>query len=385
MQQFLLSILGSDVAQLTLGWRLAIVAGIILVAFLVDVLFTRLITPLVQRMARRTDTQWDDIILSPRVCRAFSHTLPPLVLALALPFALHGIAEVIVTRLMYAYIIYKVSYFLTVLMHAIFNVFMHEQHAKASSLKGILQTLQIIVWIVAILIIVSVLIDRSPLLLLTGLGAAATVLMLIFQDSIKGLVAGVQLSVNDMVRVGDWITMPSRGTDGVVTEITLSTVKVRNWDNTVLTIPPYAMLTDTFQNWRGMSESAGRRFTRSVNISLYTVHALDARAVADYQARGWLPATAQAGVATNLEAFRGFMLDHLRRMPDINEQMTLMVRQLPATSEGVPIQVYAFSHIKEWEAYEQLQARILEFMLAKMPEFDILPYQRSCDKAENYQ
>ena len=384
MEQWLVSNLGSDASDLS-GWlRLLIVLGIIVVAYLVDLLFSRLVTPLLQRMVSKTSTQWDDILLSPRVCHAFSHILPPVILATAMPFAVQGMLKLLLERLLAIYIIYNVCYFVTVLMHAVFDIFIHEKHAKASSLKGILQTLQIIVWILGIIIMISVLMDRSPLYLITGLGAAATVLMLVFQDSIKGLVSGLQLSMNDMVRVGEWICVPSRDIDGVVTEISLTTVKVRNWDNTILTVPPYALLTDTFQNWRGMSESDGRRLTRSVHVNMHTISLLDAAQVSEYQQAGWLPADARVGEATNLEAYRGFIYDYLYRLPEINQQMTLMVRQLPASSEGVPVQAYAFSRIKEWEAYEALQARIMEFMLATMPRFGILPYQRSSDKPQNY-
>lgn len=382
MEQWLVNNLGSDASQLS-GWvRLGIVAAIIAAAFLVDLIFTKVIIPVVQKVAAKTSTQWDDILLSERVCRSFSHILPPVILTAALPFAVQGTLELIVMRLLRIYIIYNVSYFITTLLHAIFNVFIHEQHAKASSLKGILQTLQIVVWIISVILMVSVLMDRSPLFLITGLGAAATVLMLIFQDSIKGLVAGVQLSMNDMVRVGDWICMSGRGVDGVVTEITLSTVKVQNWDNTILTIQPYALLTDTFQNWRGMSEAQGRRIARSVNVNMHTIRLLNASELQQYQAKGWLPATATVGMATNLEAYRGFLRQRLVQMPELNEQMTLMVRQLHATSEGVPVQVYAFSHTKVWEEYEEIQARIVEYMLAMMPQFGILPYQRSADKPD---
>lgn len=383
MEQWLINNLGSDASSLS-GWmRLAIVAGIVLVAYLVDLIFRKAVTPVLQKIAQRTSTQWDDILLAPNVCAAFSHILPPVILASALPFFTQGTFEIIISRLLRLYIIYNVAYFVTTLMHAIFNIFMHEKHAKASSLKGILQTLQILVWILAVIIMISVLLDRSPVYLITGLGAAATVLMLVFQDSIKGLVAGVQLSMNDMVRVGDWITMPARGVDGVVAEISLSTVKVRNWDNTIMTIQPYALLTDTFQNWRGMKESDGRRLTRAVNVNMLTVRLLTARQIEEYQEKGWLPASAKQGSATNLEAFRGCLLQYLRQMPELNEQMTLMVRQLPASSEGIPVQVYAFSHTKVWEEYEEIQARIIEYMLALMPKFDILPFQRSGDRPQS--
>jgi len=380
IEYWLLHSFGSEQSNLSPWMRLAVFVGIIFAAFLVDIIVRKLIIPSLQKLAKKTTTKWDDIMLSKKVCNAASALLPPIVLAAGLPLAVHGTLEIIISKLTIIYIVINACRFLSAVMGGVYGIFVYEEHKRARSLLGILQTLQIIVWIIGIILIISILLGRSPLFLITGLGAAATVLMLVFQDSIKGLVAGIQLSINDMVRVGEWISMPSRGVDGVVTEITLSTVKVQNWDNTLMTIQPYSLLTDTFQNWRGMSESAGRRLTRAIHIDMFSVRFLDAREVADYQAKGYLPASAQAGNATNLEAMRGALLQHLRQMPEINDQMTLMVRQLPTTSEGIPIQVYAFSHTKVWEEYEEIQSRIIEYMIAFMPQFGILPYQRSSDK-----
>lgn len=382
IEYWLLHSFGSESSNLSPWMRLVVVLAIILVAFLVDIIVRKLIVPGLKKLAKKTTTKWDDILLSDRVCNAASALLPPIVLAAFLPLALHGTLALVVGKLTTIYIIINACRFLAALLGGIYNIFVYEEHKRARSLLGILQTLQIIVWIVGIILIISIVLNRNPLYFITGIGAAATVLMLVFQDSIKGLVAGIQLSLNDMVRVGEWIAMPSRGVDGVVTEITLSTVKVQNWDNTLMTIQPYSLLTDTFQNWRGMSESDGRRFTRSVHIDMFSIRFLNASEVADYQAKGYLRASAKAGIATNLEAFRGALLSYLRQMPEINEKMTLMVRQLASTDEGIPVQVYAFSHTKVWEEYEDLQARIIEYMIATMPQFDILPYQRSSDKAK---
>jgi len=186
-----------------------------------------------------------------------------------------------------------------------------------------------------------------------------------------------------MVRVGEWISMPSRGVDGIVTEITLSTVKVQNWDNTLMTIQPYSLLTDTFQNWRGMTQSGGRRITRSINVNMNSVHFLNADEVRAFQAAGHLPATAQPGACTNLEAYRNCLSNHLHQLPELNTDMTLMVRQLEPTAEGIPVQIYGFSRTKVWEEYEGIQARLVEYMVSLMPQFDILPYQRSSDKPLN--
>lgn len=380
IEYWLLHSFGSADSTLSPWMRLVVFLGVILGAYLVDIIVSKLLLPGLQKLAKKTSTQWDDILLSDKVCRAASALLPPIVLAAALPWTVQGTLQLVIGKLTTIYIVINACRFLSALMGGVYNIFIYEERKHARSLLGILQTLQIVVWIIGVILIISILLGRSPLYLITGLGAAATVLMLIFQDSIKGLVAGIQLSLNDMLRVGEWICMPSRGVDGVVTEITLSTVKVQNWDNTLMTIQPYSLLTDTFQNWRGMSESAGRRLTRAVHVDMFSIRLLNAKEVADYQAKGYLPATAQPNIATNLEAFRGALYCYLRQMPEINEEMTLMVRQLPSTDEGVPVQVYAFSHTKVWEEYEEIQARIIEYMIAIMPQFGILPYQRSSDK-----
>ncbi len=357
-----------------------IVLGIILVSFAAYFIVKYGIIPLVRKFVARTATQWDDILLSERVCRAFSHIIPPVIMIIALPYALKGEFENLIVRLLQVYIIYAVCYFITAFLRGIFDVFVHYKEEKAGSLKGILQTFQIIVWFFGIILMVSTLMGRSPVVLMTGLLSASVVLMLVFQDTIKGLVAGIQLSMNDMVRVGDWISMPGRGVDGTVTEITLSTVKVQNFDKTILTIQPYNLLTDTFQNWRGMTESEGRRFRRSINVDVNSVKFLSAAKVAEYQKKGYLPETAQVGEATNLEAYRGAIYQYLSAKPEINTKLNLMVRHLPQTAEGIPVEVYAFTFTKKWEDFEAIQARVLEYMFARMKEFDILAYQRIGDR-----
>lgn len=380
MDQWLIENLGSDTSQLTGGIRLLIVLGIIVISFATYFVVKYGVIPIVQKIVKQTETQWDDILLSERVCRAFSHIVPPVIMSIALPYALKGTFEVAVVRLLYAYIIYVVCYFLTVFLRGIFEVFVHLKDTKAGSLKGILQTLQIIVWFVGIILMASTLMGRSPVYLITGLLSASVVTMLIFQDSIKGLVAGIQLAINDMVRVGDWITIPNRGVDGNVIEMTLSTVKVQNFDMTILTIPPYTLLSDTFQNWRGMKESGGRRIKRGINIDVGSVKFLTAAQVDEYRQRGYLPDTARAGQATNLEAYRGAIRQYLTEQPEINKEMTLIVRQLAQAAEGIPVEIFAFTYIKKWEDFEDVQSRLLEYMLARTHEFGLKPYQRISDR-----
>ncbi|MBP5346680.1 MAG: mechanosensitive ion channel, partial [Bacteroidales bacterium] len=197
------------------------------------------------------------------------------------------------------------------------------------------------------------------------------VLMLVFQDSIKGLVASIQLMFNDMLEVGDWIVMTPRNVDGVVIEMTLTTIKVRNWDNTILTIPPYNMLTETFQNWRGMQESDGRRLRRTIQIDVRSV-----RFLTEKQAERWNIDIENHRPVTNLEVFRTDMYNYLKKSPDINPEMTLMVRQLPATDAGIPVELYAFTRTKVWEEYEEINARLVEYSFAILSKYGLVAYQR---------
>ena len=380
MDQWLIENLGPDTSDMSGGIRLLIVLGIILVSYIAYFIIKYGVIPVVQKIVKQTKTQVDDILLSERVCRAFSHIVPPVIMTIALPYALHGTFEVIVIRLLQIYIIYAVCNFIAAFLRGIFDIFVQVKEQKAGSLKGVLQTFQIIVWFVGIILMTSTAMGRSPFYLITGLLSASVVMMLVFQDAIKGLVAGVQLAINDMVRVDDWITMPSRGVNGIVTEMTLSTVKVKNFDNTILTVQPYTLLTDTFQNWRGMKEGDGRRFNRSINIDVDSVKFLTAAQVADYQKKGYLPETAHAGEATNLEAFRGAIFKYLSERPEINNKLAMIVRHLPQTAEGIPIEILAFTFTKTWEEYEEVQARMVEYMLARTKEFGIKPYQRISDR-----
>lgn len=358
--------LGTNGSEMLWYWRLLIVLGIVALSFLVDLLFAHLIIPAIKRLTSRTETQLDDILLSQKVCNAFSNILPPIVLSFALPFALNGTLEMIAGRLCNAYIIICVIRFLCVVVGAFYNLFVYTRGEKARSLKGLAQTLQIILTVLGIILVISTLLDKSPMILISGLGAMAAVMMLVFQDSIKGLVAGIQLSFNDMLAHGDWISMPSRNVDGVVTDITLTTVKVQNWDNTILTIPPYTLVTETFQNWKGMQQSTGRRLSRQICIDVNTVRFLD-----------------KASGRTNLQQYREELYKYLQQHPAINADMTLMVRQLKAGTEGIPVEIYAFTRTKVWEEYEAIQAQLVEYALAILPEYGLRAYQRGSDFRQN--
>ncbi|QIO26550.1 mechanosensitive ion channel [Serratia marcescens] len=264
-------------------------------------------------------------------------------------------------------------------------------------LRGIFQGLKLVAAILIGIMIVSLLMGKSPLLLLSGLGAMTAVLMLVFKDPILGLVAGIQLSANDMLKIGDWLEMPKYGADGAVTDIGLTTVKVRNWDNTVTTIPTYALISDSFKNWRSMSESGGRRIKRSLNIDTGSVHFLSEEKQRRLQRNPLLhsylnnktqelsqhnqkiavdlASPLNGRRLTNLGTLRAYLEAYLRAHPRIHQNMTLMVRQLAPTPEGLPLEIYAFTNTTVWAEYESIQADIFDHILAVIDEFGLRVHQ----------
>ena len=259
---------------------------------------------------------------------------------------------------------------------SLYTISSEHEKLKNHPLKGVYQMLKLIVICIGVIIIISTLIDKDPMNILTGLGASAAILMLVFKDTIMGLVAGVQLSANNMLRPGDWITMPKYGADGTVIEVTLTTVKVQNWDNTITTIPPYALVSDSFQNWRGMRESGGRRIKRSLNIDMTTVHFCTPQQLKNFEKRGWLEGFERTGKEeVNLHVFRHYLERYLRYHPRVNTSLTLMVRQLQPTPQGLPIELYFFSANKDWIPYERLQAEVFDHVLAVLPQFGLKVFQ----------
>lgn len=264
-------------------------------------------------------------------------------------------------------------------------------------LRGIFQGLKLVAAILIGIMIVSLLMGKSPLLLLSGLGAMTAVLMLVFKDPILGLVAGIQLSANDMLKIGDWLEMPKYGADGAVTDIGLTTVKVSNWDNTVTTIPTYALISDSFKNWRSMSESGGRRIKRSLNIDTGSVHFLSEEEQRRLQRNPLLHSYLNVKTQelsqhnqeiavdlasplngrrlTNLGTLRAYLEAYLRAHPRIHQNMTLMVRQLAPTPEGLPLEIYAFTNTTVWAEYESIQADIFDHILAVIDEFGLRVHQ----------
>ena len=358
-------------------WAMA-VAAIAFVIVVANVLCRRLLIPLVKRLVSHTRTTWDDIFFNDTLLVDATHLVSPILIAVLMPMAFaegNGVLEFLL-KVNTIYLIAVVAKLLCSFLSALYELSNRQDSLKNQPLKGVYQMLKIVVVCVALIIVVSVLIDKNPGYILTAVGASAAVLMLVFKDLILGLVAGVQLSANDMLRPGDWISMPKHGADGDVIEVTLTTVKVQNWDKTITTIPPYALISDSFQNWRGMQDSGGRRVKRSVFIDMRSITFCTEEQMVDFEKRGWLEGVEREDkFVVNLHIFRNYLENYLRSHHRVNQKMTIMVRQLQPTAQGLPLELYFFSDGTAWVPYEHLQSEIFEHVFAVLPTFGLRVFQ----------
>ncbi|WP_010484616.1 mechanosensitive ion channel family protein [Pseudomonas sp. S9] len=333
------------------------------------------------------------------VIKRLSNIVPALILSNGIR-VIEGLPEslvTIVTNVCSAFIVLTVALAINAILNIINTLYQRRPDAHQRPIKGYIQVIQIVISLVALILIIAALIDRSPVILLSGLGAMAAVLMLIFQDTILSLVASIQISSNDIVRVGDWIEMPQLNADGDVIDIALHMVKVQNWDKTITSIPTRRFITDPFKNWRGMQECGGRRIKRSLFLDQSSIHFLSADELAHLQqmkllkqylsdknteVSQWNKALAgdaevQANTRrlTNIGTLRAYIENYLKHHPDIHQQMTQLVRQLAPTAEGLPIEIYCFTTTISWGRYEGIQSDIFDHMLAILPEFGLRVYQ----------
>ena len=374
--------------------------GVLLVAYLADTVCRKILLKVVSRLVKQTKATWDDIVFDRKVMVHLSRMVAPILIYILLPLAFSDAESAtlaLILRFCLIFIIIMFLSFISALLTAVYTVYSEKEQFRDRPLKGLLQTVQVILYFVGGIIVVSILIDRSPGVLLTGLGASAAVLMLVFKDSIMGFVSGVQLSANNMLKVGDWITMPKYGADGDVIEVSLNTVKVRNFDKTITTIPPYLLVSDSFQNWRGMQESGGRRIKRSINIDMNSVRFCTPEMLAKYRKiqllANYVEQTEQVikeyneehhidnsilvngRRQTNLGVFRAYLNCYLKRHPGVNHNMTCMVGQLQPTDHGIPLELYFFSATTSWIPYEDLQSDVFDHLLAIISEFDLHVFQ----------
>lgn len=375
-----LSDMGIDKENLSWSTRLTLVALILLISYIMTKLFRHLVIPAVHKITSRTKATWDDYLFNEKMMTSFCRMIPPIMFYLLLPFVFNNVPQVldILLKGCLIYLVITTLMLVNSFLNSLYEISNEHETLRNRPLKGIYQMINLVAIGIGIILIISILIDQNAATILAGLGASAAVLMLIFKDSILGLVAGVQLSANDMLRPGDWITMPKYGADGDVLEVSLTTVKVRNFDKTITTIPPYALVSDSFQNWRGMRETGGRRIKRSIFIDMTTVHFCSEREKEMFASRGWID-EAQAKPETqvvNLYVFRNYLQNYLKEYPRTHKELMIMVRQMQPTSEGLPLEIYCFSNTTVWPEYEQIQGEIFDHILAVIPEFGLRIFQR---------
>lgn len=368
--------LGLEDGSVTFIYWIIVLSGLLLLVYLNRMICRRMIIPLVRILTRKTISKWDDILLNEATLKSVCNTVVAVIMIALTPLvASEGSAVyTFVIRIFWIYLTVVSVQLACTLFNALNLISSESERTKNHTLQGVFQMLKIIAICIGAIIVASIVIDKNPMKLLAGLGASAAVLMLVFKDSIMGLVAGVQLSANDMLRPGDWITMPKYDADGFVVDVTLTTVKVRNWDNTISTIPPYALVSESFQNWRGMWDSGGRRIKRSVYIDMNSVAFCSEEKRKELIEKGYLAADKGEKVV-NLTVFREWLEEWIRNHPLVNDKMILLVRQLQPTPQGLPLELYFFYDGINWVPYEHLQAEVFEYVFAVLPEFGLRAFQ----------
>ena len=370
--------LGVAEGNLLIVQRIVVIAAILLIAYVLDMICRKVVMPGVRKVTAKTQITWDDYLLNDDVLNNVCHLIPPVVVYVLIPFAFPHEPALLefILKICWIYITVVGMKLVCTFLTSLYTISSEHEKLKNHSMKGFYQMIKLIVICIGSIIIISTLIDKDPIAILTGLGAGTAILMLVFQDTIKGLVAGVQLTANDMLRPGDWITMPKYGADGDVIEVTLTTVKVRNWDKTITTVPPYALVNDSFQNWRGMFDMGGRRVKRSINIDMNTVRFCTEEELAEFKKQPWMEGFEATGKEeVNLYIFRHYVMHYLTHHPKVHQGLTMIVRQLQPTAQGMPIEIYFFSANTAWVKYEALQAEVFDHVLATLHRFDLKVFQ----------
>ena len=375
--------LGVAEGSLLVVQRIVVIMGILLIAYLLDMICRKVVMPGVRKVTAKTQSTWDDYLLSDEVMTNVCHLIPPIVVFALIPFAFPNEPNFLslILKICTIYITVVVMKLICAFLTSLYTISSEHEKLKNHSMKGFYQMLKLIVVCIGVIIIISELISKDPIAILTGLGAGTAILMLVFQDTIKGLVAGIQLTANDMVRPGDWISMPKYGADGDVMEVSLTTVKVRNWDNTLSMVPPYTLVSAPFKNWRGMQESGGRRADKMIYIDVNSLEECSQEMVDDMVKsfpllKGKLQGAVMTDRLTNAQVYRTYIFAYLKMHPYVNPDLDIIVTQKEATPYGMPIEVYFFTREKDWALYEKQQSDIFDHLMSIAPEFGLRLYQR---------
>lgn len=374
-------------------------AGLVLAALFANFVVKALLLRVLNRLLAYTAYGRDPELRRHGMIERLANVMPALVFSLGIALVpnLPAFAVVVVRNVANAFIILVVAMAISAAFNIIDTIYHRRPEARLKPIRGYIQVVKIAVYVIAVLLIIATLIDRSPLILLSGLGAMAAVLILVFQDTLLSLVAGIQISSTDMVRVGDWVEMPGQNADGAVIEIALHTIRVQNWDKTITTVPIRKLVTDSFKNWRGMQESGGRRIKRAIFLDQNSIRFLDAQDYERLASFGHLETylkkkraelaewnsklgerakvAANTRRSTNIGTLRAYLDNYLKSHPGIHQEMTIMVRQLAPGPEGLPLEIYCFTNTVAWTEYEGIQSDIFDHILSILPEFGLRVFQ----------
>ncbi len=389
--------LGEESASIVASYSLLLVN--IFIATLLFYLTRWILRKYILQHIKKTETHWDDYLLEHRIFHKASYLIPAFFLGWTINPIFSDLegAKNILLLILSIYKIVIVTNIFTAVLDTAVHVYNMQSESKKLPIKGFAQVVKLLFWVIAIILIISSIIDKNPTSILAGLGAVSAVLLLVFKDPILGFVGGIQLAAFDMVKEGDWISMPKYNADGTVIDISISTVKVQNWDNTISTLPTYSLISDSVKNWRGMEESEGRRIKRSVLLDTHSVKFCTPEMLERFSKFEFLSDyilktekriqksndklktdnsfLVNGRRQTNLGVFRAYLINYLENHPDINTSLTTMVRQLEPTEKGIPMEIYVFSKVKSWVAYESIQSDIFDHILAIIPEFELSVFQ----------
>ena len=371
----LLNRIGIETDNINVIHWIGVISCIILLFYISSLICQKIIIPASNRITRSTQAKWDDIIFNASTLKNICNLVVGIALTAALPLLMNegSMLHTVASKVCHIYIIVIFAGLCCSVLTSFYKISSVAEKTRNHTIQGVFQMLKILVICIAAIYITSIVIDKDPTKLLAGLGASAAVLMLVFKDSIMGLVAGVQLSANDMLHPGDWITMEKYGADGMVQDVSLTTVKVQNWDKTITTVPPYALVSESFQNWRGMFDSGGRRIKRSIFIDMNSIAFCTAEQTKALAEKKLVDSASERAV--NLTIFREWLEMWLKNHPKVNKGMITMVRQLQPTAQGLPLELYFFFNGTDWVDYEHLQAEVFEYILATLPKFGLKVFQ----------
>ncbi|MBH1942338.1 mechanosensitive ion channel family protein [Mobilitalea sibirica] len=380
-----------------------IIIIIILICFIANLLMKKIVLKLLTRFIRNNKYEWDNVLLERGVFNRVVHLTPAIIIYMSAPLfkniqlMIFDDLQEVILRLASTYILIASVFVFSALIDSINDIYRTRPISKVRPIKGLLQVVKLVVYIILSIVIIANLMGQSPLILLSGIGALAAVFSFVFKDSILGFIAGIQLTSNDMLRIGDWIEMPKYGADGDVIDITLNTVKVQNFDKTIVTIPAYSLISDSFKNWRGMAQFGGRRIKRPIYIDMNSIGFCSDEMIEKFKKIHYLNDYITEKEAelkkynqdnnintnllingrhmTNIGTFRAYVSNYLKNHPKLNKDMIQMVRQLPPTEHGLPIEIYCFSSDTKWENYEGIQADIFDHILSVVEEFGLRIFQ----------